>query len=239
MASLMKELSDIVPQFYYDLIARVASGAIAAIVLAAAYGHYFPWLDQLGAAGLAATALVASYLFGLILDLSSEFLLSGIGRGIVRILKKLPTREKKRSTRNWQWPTDSELWNTLGDFEQKDSSWVQSQVPVLRKMMAERTLLRVAFLELALFVPTFYAWPPTEFTDTWTTAFVIAAFLLLVLVAFISLDICLKERIKAVRKVAGRVTAGAGTGDREEPLSAAHPTEPIAPQAPQTTPHPE
>ena len=189
MDSLMDKLFDIIPEFYYDLIGRVVPGAIASIALFAAYGFDFLWLvEKLGTVLTGLTVLIASYFFGLVFDLISKRLLSGI----VWIWNKLPGHELKL------W-TDNELWTKLVDIgkkiEMKDSdNWKRSQVHVLNKMMAERSLLRVAIFELILIAPTFYLLQPKDPT----IPIIAILFLPVVLLAFISLHLCLKKRIEKV-----------------------------------------
>lgn len=193
MGSMMEKLSDIVPQFYYDLIARVTPGAIACIFLWAWFREYVLWPNEFGAAGVLVTAFVVSYFFGLIFDLSSELLLSRIAC----IWNKCSTEHQLN------WWSDSALWSKLVKLQKTGSPWVRSQLPVLTKMMAERSLLRGAIFELILIAPTFYLLncrlQETVVTDIQRAVPITAVlFLPFVILAFISLNRCLKQRIKEV-----------------------------------------
>jgi hypothetical protein len=178
---MMEKLSGIIPQFYYDLIARVTPGAVFTIVLGAAYWPDFP-LNYNGPTLTVITLFVASYLFGLVLDFSSEFLHREIGG---RLLK---------------WHTDDDLWDAIEQNSTGDDPWAHSMMSVLTKMMAERTLLRAVLFELILFFYIFLFCRPTKGsyikeTDTPTIVIIFAISSFFVLLASISLHKCLMRRI--------------------------------------------
>jgi hypothetical protein len=147
-------------------------------------------LKDIGSTFTVLTLFIASYLFGLVLDFSSEFLHRMIGGRLLRCT------------------TDDDLWNIIEQNPIGDDSWAHSKMSVLTKMMAERTLLRVVLFELILFFFIFLFCPLTEgsyieetATPTILIIFAISAFfVLLASIASISLNKCLSRRIDLWKK---------------------------------------
>jgi hypothetical protein len=119
----MDKLSELIPEFYYDLIARVTPGAVLCATLAWSVHQRVP-IDKLDPVIGLPLALLVSYLAGFLLDSVSAMTL---GRIAGHIFEKLGTRFPV-------WRID--VWKHINE------ATANSDRAKLTKMMAERAMAR-------------------------------------------------------------------------------------------------
>lgn len=150
----MDKLASLVPEIYYDLIARVVPGSVLCVILAVSVNVELAPLQLLGGALLSALALLISYATGFVLDIFSGALLEWPNRGIFWVLGRVSSA----------WQTD--VWEAIAN----ETSGAHAAK--LTKMMAERALLRsLMVLSVALWL--LESWPMGNLSTQTKAALVI------------------------------------------------------------------
>ena len=119
----MDRFSSLVPEFFYDIIARVIPGVVAVAVVALAIGDASV---ELSAALLLPLAAIVSYLAGFLLDVGSSILF--------RVPNRLAFRLLRRITKHPAW--DVSVWDVIRSHGEADGA------AILLKLVAEQTMLR-------------------------------------------------------------------------------------------------
>jgi hypothetical protein len=186
-AESLAKVADLVPQFYFDLIGRVAPGAVACVLYGFAIGVDVVALSHLGTGTIVLAGFVLSYVVGLILDLLSE--------GILKVLASFTSIKP-----------DKKLWDEIEEKKKESTESLLSapQKTLLTKMMAERSLMRVL---VVVSVPFAIDWPirGSLFPDDKAAILgpvAVTAIAVLLISSFI-LDRCMQERMRLFKKEGG------------------------------------
>ncbi len=124
----MDKVGSLVPEFYYDLIARMAPGVVLCIALGWDGREKLLPLMEASPAIVAALATVICYVIGFLLDVLAARTLGKVNRIVFGMLKKLKPEKA-------EW--DIDVWKLIRSTD-KDTELRL----VLLKVMAERTMLR-------------------------------------------------------------------------------------------------
>jgi hypothetical protein len=142
----LKEVSSIIPEFYYDLIARITPGALLCLAVLWDYQVKLAPLLALGAVVYTAIGLMAAYTVGLLIDVFAGIVFDTIFlglRSVARCLANKPCLAKKpeaqkpvlKKLKKWieVWKIDtSQVTNKLDDPQ---------KMGALIKLQGERDLL--------------------------------------------------------------------------------------------------
>jgi hypothetical protein len=166
-----KKLSDYIPEFYFDIIARLVPGGLTCII----YG--WQSLGTLGSAFSILIGLVVSYFLGILLDVVSDLVLGRlVFRWFISALKKF--------VRLYTFMPDNELWLLIRQLPEK-------QVIIFNKMMAEKAMLRSAIL--VNIIAFFY---PPSLIPAHRTLLVCFISLIVLLLCHFMLQLYVSERIR-------------------------------------------
>lgn len=124
----MNKIKELIPEFFYDLIARITPGSILLVAVCWHWQVSPMTLKRFEGTILVALALIASYVLGFFLDHISYMLIYFPDRLVKRILLK------RASGSSSKWKVDT--WEVLRST--KDDS----DTVVLLKMTAERVMIR-------------------------------------------------------------------------------------------------
>jgi hypothetical protein len=121
----LKEVSSIIPEFYYDLIARITPGALLCLAVLWDYRVELAPLLALGAVVYTAIGLMAAYTVGLLIDVLTGIVFDIIFLGLRNVARCLANKpEAQKPVPKW-----IEVWKT-------DTSQVMSKLDDLQKMGA-------------------------------------------------------------------------------------------------------
>lgn len=147
----LAKFAGLVPQVYYDLIARVVPGAVACLLYGYAFAAKLRMFSSYDTVTGILFGFVLAYVIGIVLDLLSEGLFGAVfsSDGLFR-------------RRFHSVMSDEEVWKRLDDKEEGvgHPQWSEAEKSVLIKMMAERSLMRVLLL---LFLPFAIDWNGSVF----------------------------------------------------------------------------
>src|SRR4029453_1207728 len=129
----MDKFSDLLPEFFYDLIARITPGAVLCAALAWNVRQRVPVTELDPVIGFP-VALMASYLAGFLLDTVSAMTLGGFAWLIIQIFKKLGTRFKRVKTPLKVWQIDVR--------KHINASLSERYRPKFIKVLAEKVMAR-------------------------------------------------------------------------------------------------
>jgi len=135
----MDKLVSLVPEIYYDLIGRIVPGSILCFLLSWSVKTELSSLkDLVGGAPMIALVLVVGYAMGLVLDMLAGTLLNWPNRGVFWVFGQLTEKQNV-----WQ----VNVWQVIASESNAE------RASKLRKMMAERALLRnLLVLSIALWL---------------------------------------------------------------------------------------
>jgi hypothetical protein len=123
----MDKLVSLVPEIYYDLIARIVPSSILCFVLSWSAKTELSSPKDLGSAAMIGLLLIVGYALGLVLDMLAGTLLNWPNRGIFWVFGQFTEKENV-------WQVD--VWHVIA------SESNAARASHLRKMMAERAMLR-------------------------------------------------------------------------------------------------
>jgi hypothetical protein len=129
----MDKFADLLPEFFYDLIARITPGAVLCAALAWNVRQRVPVTELDPVIGFP-VALMASYLAGFLLDTVSAMTLGGFAWLIIQIFKKLGTRFKRVKTPLKVWQIDVR--------KHINASLSERYRPKFIKVLAEKVMAR-------------------------------------------------------------------------------------------------
>ena len=130
------KIADLVPQFYFDLIARVAPGVVACVLYGFAFADKLQVLRPLDTTTIILLGFVLAYVIGLVLDLLSE--------GLFRVVADRLSSVK----------SDEDFLRLMMTTKEGSTDPILSEADksLLTKMWAERSLMRVLVLVFLPFV---------------------------------------------------------------------------------------
>ena len=185
--SKIDKISEIIPQFYFDLIARVAPGALILLM----YGIYlnnvikFP---DLGKTLIFFICLLCSYFIGLVLDVAIGVLacaVSGIGYVII-------DKNKNLSAEKIKWWNDKTIWLEINKLEDV------ARASILTKIMTEKTLFRTMFVVslLTLYMPQQWIWPYM----CQYSLLIRSIITVIIFICFIRFEFYVRQRLRAAKQ---------------------------------------
>ncbi len=135
----LEKLAGLVPEIYYDLIARLIPGSFALVAIGSHFREKLAPLAHLNEALLTLLALAATYALGFLLDIAAGIVLNQIANPLIR---KSLSRFRNAESRKLD---DVEPWDTVREMAN------QSAAAVIGKMLAEESFLRNASVLYLIF----------------------------------------------------------------------------------------
>ena len=133
MNTVFSKISEIVPQFYYDFVARIVPGSVICIYYG--YSGIIPAINEIGSSEKILFGSILSYLIGFILDYPSEWIFDKISY-IVNFLRNKVTK----------YSSDAQFWDDIDDISDEnrahpeivlfiDCEPVEIYAPVIRQAL--------------------------------------------------------------------------------------------------------